>query len=69
MEWISVKDRLPEVEGLVLVWARSRDPKSPPIEFAWFSPEMGGWEIWPQAWADSITHWIPLPAPPPKEQS
>jgi hypothetical protein len=63
-EWISVKDRLPEPETLVLSW----DGKYIQIEYFGF---FFGFEFGP-ATNDpvftnkgyKITHWMPLPEPP-----
>jgi hypothetical protein len=64
MEWISVKERLPEVDGRVIVHAPSADPRHPLINFAWYDPSGFGWSLFPHCFIDSITHWMPLPEPP-----
>lgn len=67
VEWISVKDRMPETRHAVLVytlyykniWAASMH-------------EDGNWYIWSPGnrvlldpdWHGPITHWMPLPEPP-----
>ncbi len=49
-EWISVKDRLPEENEIILAWvATCRD-----LHFC-FGSEVSGLEV---------THWMPLPEPP-----
>ena len=49
-EWISVKDRLPEENEIILAWvAACRD-----LHFC-FGSEVSGLEV---------THWMPLPQPP-----
>tara|TARA_R110002051_G_scaffold114707_1_gene187631 strand:+ start:342 stop:545 length:204 start_codon:yes stop_codon:yes gene_type:complete len=65
-EWISVDDRLPNpIFAFVLVyadWAMSTIA---------YSEEEGFYEIHPiktQIVIDDITHWQPLPEPPPEEQ-
>ena len=66
MEWINSKYRLPEKEGVYLVYAPSADPSSPLIVTAFWSLEpKGHWGLpLPPSWAEAITHWMPLPAPP-----
>ena len=62
-EWISVKDRLPEVGGYVVCIAK-RNP------FSRFMPmvariEKNGW-VNPitEQYISDVTHWMPLPQPP-----
>ena len=62
-EWISVKDRLPEVGGYVVCIAK-RNP------FSRFMPmvariEKNGW-VNPitEQYISEVTHWIPMPEPP-----
>lgn len=68
MQWISVKDRLPESDHDVLVTVSGRVGNITLID----SIEIGsfnrdeGWilEMWPE-WEDpTITNWMPLPKPP-----
>jgi len=64
MEWISVKDGLPEIFVPVQIitdygkqaTAYLTDPKTPSY----------GWSDWmrPQHGYGSVTHWMPLPEPP-----
>ncbi len=59
MMWISVKDRLPESNGMcVLVWTGA----------AWLLARHIGEGVWYEGWARDcplkVTHWLPLPAPP-----
>lgn len=54
MEWISVKDRLPEPWTEVLVW---RGPEYPIV-----SSEVTSTGLWCHFF--NITHWMPLPEPP-----
>lgn len=57
MEWISVKDRLPEYDVTVLVYCDYRN---------WYS--LGHFHINNDLWICSphqpVTHWMPLPQPP-----
>lgn len=62
-KWISVKDRLPESEGMVLVYAKSQDPKTPLIVVTHYAPGEGFCGL-VSVWADVVSHWMPLPAPP-----
>lgn len=69
MEWISVKDELPEIESLVLIYEKSREV---PI-----SARYRGRDRWDEmcncdcgdGWGmgfhqEEVTHWMPLPRPP-----
>lgn len=59
MKWISVKDRLPKIEEIVLAYAPQ-----------WCSDESivltydGEWYDYNGVLVDSVTHWMPLPEPP-----
>ena len=63
MKWISVKDRLPEDEGFVLIHAPSADEHKPVIITAWHDTETREWGL-VDVWANAVTHWMPLPVPP-----
>ncbi|MGB4820495.1 MAG: DUF551 domain-containing protein [Saprospiraceae bacterium] len=59
MEWISVKDRLPEINTFNLVTYGA-------IPFVAVYKGLGVWidhdlELWEP---DEVTHWMPLPEPP-----
>ena len=69
-EWISVKERLPESDNLVLVSADGKPIENVTLvgayELAVYDPEEKEWilEMWPE-WGDvKVTHWMPLPEPP-----
>lgn len=68
-EWISVKDRLPDQSGEVLVIVSGNPQKNITLNCAYELAEYdpyGGWimEMWPE-WEDAVvTHWMPLPLPP-----
>ena len=56
-EWISVEDRLPESSGRCLVY----DAYYIAIGTTYYNAERRAWVV---GYADKITHWQPLPAPP-----
>jgi hypothetical protein len=64
MEWISVKDRLPDEEGNYLVWSNGLNDRDQwsgcYAPFSLFKNIRGGFVPWP----DDVTHWMPLPDPP-----
>ena len=64
MEWIAIKDRLPEKDGPYLVFAESADPNKPFIQIAWCEPNDYGWSLIPTVWVNALTHWMPLPTRP-----
>ncbi len=63
-DWIFVKDRLPDKDGMVLIYAPSGNNESPYINTAWYDPDGYGWSLLPGAWIDAIEAWMPLPDPP-----
>lgn len=81
MEWISVKDRLPELYEFVLVYSSMMGDEPCPITIARWNSEK--WEtlcneeennacacgdlFWSTD-SKEITHWMPLPQPPEKGQ-
>ena len=68
-EWISVKDRLPDQSGEVLVIVSGNPQKNITLNCAYELAEYDpydGWimEMWPE-WEDAVvTHWMPIPQPP-----
>jgi len=57
MEWISIKDKLPEINEEVLVMDRDF------MDFAYYNSE-GQWIDREFIDLDDVTHWMPLPEPP-----
>lgn len=67
-EWVSVKDRLPETDDMVLVLASGKPRENITLvdafELAEYDPEGWSLETYPE-WMDAkVTHWMPLPEPP-----
>ena len=60
-EWVSVEDRLPEREKLVIVYVGGEVTVDTRLRAE--TSIVGDWAIH-QSRADTITHWMPLPAPP-----
>jgi hypothetical protein len=68
MEWISVKDRLPETYDLVLM----TNIESKHLEDHWVcAGSMNRKKVWYNQFQDNnsdcsvrVTHWMPLPEPP-----
>lgn len=63
MEWISVKDRLPEGDDTVVVYSGMG------YGLAKYASFTGNWHIRPffdecYQSKDCVTHWMPLPGPP-----
>lgn len=72
-EWISVKDRLPEDMGEVLVIVSGKPHENITLDGAYEIAEydpVEGWilEMWPEWRSGVVTHWMPLPEPPEEEQ-
>lgn len=68
-EWISVKDRLPEIADMVLVCTQNGV-----IDSAWrtgfqFSALEGHWDTYSERFFknDKVTYWMPFPEPPKEE--
>lgn len=69
MDWISVEDRLPEKERVVLGYGHSayNPDANVSVIVLWRDEgtEQGGYWIDPvEEWVWNITHWMPLPDPP-----
>ena len=66
-EWVSVEDELPEDNTQVLMWSarwKIAEAGSYYNQHFWVYSEIGDEYI-----ADNITHWMPLPPQPDKEQT
>lgn len=59
MNWISVRDRLPEQDQMVLTWSYDEI-------IAWGAIKHGVWSAIRDEYGQeiTITHWMPLPEPP-----
>ena len=73
MEWISVEDRLPEVDRYVLIKAPSGYTGLPyRYSEAKYNPDYKGWtDVANDRITDSgedVTHWMPLPEPPTEQE-
>lgn len=71
-KWISVKDRLPEKEGCYLVSGINPHTNEKYVHFVKYRNKGRCGEIklkWSYTGYFSVcmTHWMPLPPPPPKE--
>lgn len=74
MEWISVKDRLPDTEGWYIVWHGKKSPSY--ASDAVFSPRHQCWNCFDSFSEEKaalsrvesinrdVTHWMPFPAAP-----
>ena len=64
MEWISVKDRMPNMKDIVLVY----DTFLECVSIGYISEFLGERTVWiidyGESVSDTVTHWMPLPEPP-----
>ena len=72
-KWISVKDRLPDYMGEVLVIVSGKPHENITLDGAYEIAEydpVEGWilEMWPEWCSGVVTHWMPLPEPPEEEK-
>ncbi len=72
-EWISVNDRLPETEEIVLVTVSGCPHKNITLVCACELAEFNvheGWilEMYPEWENPIVTHWMPLPEPPKEDK-
>ena len=64
MEWISVKERLPERDGMYIVHTRNLTAWKP-LKHNVFIAEYCFNDFVFRGWEDNnVTHWMPLPEPP-----
>jgi len=69
-EWISVEDRLPVNNEIVLVLSQTGDPKDYlaqkliPWIFQGFFERSCGWRVFFHCQNPTVSHWMPLPKPP-----
>ena len=68
-KWISVKDRLPDCMGEVLVIVSGKPHENITLDGAYEIAEydpVEGWilEMWPEWCSGVVTHWMPMPEPP-----
>lgn len=59
--WISVKDKLPEKDVVVLAIAKSGDMYTARLMYNFFHVEC---ECQEGTYIHDVTHWMPLPEPP-----
>jgi len=60
IDWVSVKDRLPDKDAPYLVFIPTADDTKSLIHITWYNPNFG-WSGLVEYWIDAITHWMPLP--------
>ena len=73
-KWISVKDRLPDYMGEVLVIVSGKPHENITLDGAYEIAEydpVEGWilEMWPEWCSGVVTHWMPLPEPPEEDEA
>ncbi len=72
MEWISVKDKLPEIGQTVVCWLdRQQEPVCCKFDIDGKGPiwkELVDWDIGIDR-EDRVSHWISIPNPPDKNSS
>lgn len=66
-EWISVNDRLPEDRGYYLVAYQDKYNENTSITLDMYVM-CGAGEWWTNEFTHNITHWMPLPEVPKKEE-
>ena len=73
-KWISVKDRLPDYMGEVLVIVSGKPHENITLDGAYEIAEydpVEGWilEMWPEWCSGVVTNWMPLPEPPEEDEA
>lgn len=68
MKWIDVNEKFPLSDTYILVLLCGKFPK---VSY-YFQDSFGKWfstdyDIWDKVYTDEVTHWMPLPKPPPKK--
>ena len=63
MEWISVKDKMPETDEFHFVNCLVCRFSKSVFEARW-NPRVNDWQQLSFEKLDNITHWMPLPEPP-----
>lgn len=59
VKWISVEERLPQLDGFTLVYGNSGHM------IRWYSGLIKGWD---RCQSKNLSHWMPLPTPPKPDQ-
>lgn len=66
--WISVKDRLPDEIGIYIVYVKGAEESTAALYNPVFERLFSGGGFAPidesASFAEAVTHWMPLPAPP-----
>lgn len=66
MNWVSAKERLPEVYEYVILTVEGDDGERKLIDFARYDPRLGWMELDGDDWnevKESVTHWMTWPEP------
>lgn len=66
-EWISVKDRLPKYNEVVLVYDNWLPSLEPYLNTSNYNEKDGLWYDYlgdENKYSENVTHWMPLPKPP-----
>jgi hypothetical protein len=66
MEWISVKESLPNEEQIVLIAPKNARASHPRKTLIGYRDHGDLWIQLPNYWIikETVTHWMPLPEPP-----
>lgn len=66
MEWISVKDNLPDVLQVVDIY-NPYDGRVPDVKYLGNNTGENEWVSTYLRWRGFVTHWMPIPEKPPQE--